>query len=251
MKLATHCYAVTGLYFVPPWNVNAGFVVGSQNTLIVDSGSNSVSAQTIYGYANSIKPENELLLINTEKHLDHIGGNGYFSEKGITIYGHSSINRNQNEFSIMLDDINLGISNTVRRNKREGTIGFNNTIIVNPDKKFDREFEIDLGGICVQVILTPGHTKSNISVFQESEKVVYCGDCILPEFIPNLEEGNVPEWKLWLESLTKIQSLDPEFVVPGHGNVIAGKPNIESEIERIRQIITTAIKNNRAPTTIL
>jgi glyoxylase-like metal-dependent hydrolase (beta-lactamase superfamily II) len=248
MKLTNNCYAVTGLYFVPPWNVNAGFVVGKQNTLIVDSGSNLVSAQTIYGYANSVRPENELLLINTEKHLDHIGGNGYFSEKGVSIYGHSSINRNQNEFSVMLDEINLGISNTVRRNNREEEIGFKNTIIVNPDKKFDHEFKIDLGGICVQVILTPGHTKSNISVFQESEKVIYCGDCILPEFIPNLEEGNIPEWKLWLESLIKIQSLDPEIVVPGHGNVIAGKPNIESEIERIKHIITTAIKNNRTPT---
>jgi glyoxylase-like metal-dependent hydrolase (beta-lactamase superfamily II) len=251
MKLTSNCYAVTGLYFVPPWNVNAGFVVGKQNTLIVDSGSNLVSAQTIYGYANSVKPENKLLLINTEEHFDHIGGNGYFSEKGVTIYGHSSMNRNQNEFSMMLDEINMGIPNTIRSNNREGLIAFKNTIIVNPDKKIDHEFKIDLGGICIQVILTPGHTKSNISVFQESEKVVYCGDCILPEFIPNLEEGNIPEWKLWLESLKRIQSLDPEIVVPGHGNVIMGKPNVEIEIERNERIIATAIRNNRAPTTIL
>ena len=138
MKLTNHCFAVTGLYYVLPWNVNAGFIVGEKNTLVIDSGSNYISAQTIYGYAKIARPENELILINTEQHLDHIGGNGYFSEKGIDIYGHSLINRSQNEFSLTLDAINSSITNIARRNNSEGLIAFKNTKIVNPDKKIDQ-----------------------------------------------------------------------------------------------------------------
>jgi glyoxylase-like metal-dependent hydrolase (beta-lactamase superfamily II) len=78
MKLTDHCYAVTGLGYYPPWIVNAGFIAGDSKTLIVDSGPNFLSAQTIYGYAQSVKPGNELILINTEKHLDHILGNSFF-----------------------------------------------------------------------------------------------------------------------------------------------------------------------------
>ncbi len=95
---------------------------------------------------------------------------------------------------------------------------------------------------------TPGHTTSNLSVFQKEEKVIYCGDCVLPEFIPNLEEGSIPEWKSWLESLKKINSLDIEAIVPGHGYVITGKANIKAELERMNSIIITAIRNNKPPT---
>ena len=97
--------------------------------------------------------------------------------------------------------------------------------------------------------MTPGHTKSNISVYQKDERVLYCGDCVLPEFIPNLEEGDIPEWQSWIESLERIQLLDIDIIVPGHGNVISGKENIKNEIERTRNIIADAIKNNRAPAT--
>ncbi len=67
MKLTENCYAVTGLYYETPWNVNAGFIVGGKKTLVIDSGSNAISAQTVYGYANIAGPGNELVLINTER----------------------------------------------------------------------------------------------------------------------------------------------------------------------------------------
>ncbi len=38
MKLSDRCYAVTGLGYSAPWSVNAGFVVGDDDTLVVDTG---------------------------------------------------------------------------------------------------------------------------------------------------------------------------------------------------------------------
>lgn len=83
MNISQHCFAITGLYFLPPWSVNAGFVVGSHTTLIIDTGSNRLSAQTIHGYAGALRPEKTLTVINTEKHLDHIGGNCFFHDRHI------------------------------------------------------------------------------------------------------------------------------------------------------------------------
>ncbi len=250
MKLTTNCYAITGLYYIPPWNVNAGFIVGNNKTLIIDAGSNYISAQTIYGYANIAKPDNEILLINTEKHLDHIGGNGFFFEKGIKIYGHDLINRNQNEFLSSIVGLNETIVQIYRKNKNEAHIAFENTKIVNPNHKFNKEFEIDLGEHEVQILLTPGHTKTNISVYCKKERIIYCGDCVLPVFIPNLEDGDKSDWQIWIESLERIKALDNEILVPGHGNVIFGKNKIYEEIERTKDIIVDAIKNDRAPTII-
>ena len=231
MKLSNHCFAITGLYFFPPWTVNAGFVTGTKKTLVIDSGSNIISAQTIFGYSTLLNPENELILINTEKHLDHIGGNSYFFEHGIDIYGHSSINRHQEEFNEIVKQENENISDSTRCNLLEGLIAFNQTKIVNPNIKIEENMNINLGEIDVEIRLTPGHTESNISVFIASEKIIYCGDCVLNKFIPNTDEANIDHW---LISLDEIEKCEPQILVPGHGNVIIGKGEINNEINRIR-----------------
>src|ERR1039457_2447157 len=91
MQISDHFYAVTGLGYVSPWCVNAGFVTGDEMTLVVDAGGNTLAAQTVHGYACAAKPGNKLRVINTEKHFDHIGGNGYFRELGIEVWGHAEI----------------------------------------------------------------------------------------------------------------------------------------------------------------
>src|SRR5450755_31912 len=73
MQLSSRCYAVTGLGYSAPWCVNAGFVTGDELTLVVDTGANRLAAQSIHGYASAARPGNQLRVINTEKHFDHIG----------------------------------------------------------------------------------------------------------------------------------------------------------------------------------
>src|SRR5690242_18330151 len=98
MRVSDSCYAVTGLGYSAPWFVNAGFVAGTDATLIVDTGANASAAATIYGYALAVRPGNQLVVVNTEKHFDHIGGNCIFRENGIGIWGHAKLNRTPDEF---------------------------------------------------------------------------------------------------------------------------------------------------------
>ena len=99
MRISPRCYAVTGLGYSAPWFVNAGFVVGNASTLIVDTGGNLQAGQTIHGYAVAARPSNELMVINTEKHFDHIGGNGYFRGLGVDVWGHYGVARTEAEFA--------------------------------------------------------------------------------------------------------------------------------------------------------
>ena len=98
MRLSNRCYAVTGLAYQLPWVVNAGFIVGDEETLIVDTGANALAAATIHGYAEAARPLNRLRVVNTEQHFDHIGGNGFFRELDIPIHGHAGIARTPAEF---------------------------------------------------------------------------------------------------------------------------------------------------------
>ena len=247
MKLTKSCYAVLGFGYSPPWVVNAGFIVGQSVTLIIDTGPNKISAQTLYGYAQSPKPDNKIIAVNTEKHLDHLGGNSFFRSMGIDIFGCDGINRSNDDLLVDLEEMNQSIQNEKRRALREEKIFFDGTEIVNPNKLVKSGDLFDLGNIRADLIFTPGHTSTNISIYMKEEKVLYTGDCIVGKYLPNLEAGNKDDWKKWLNSLDLISSLDLDFVVPGHGNVIVGS-EIKNEIQRIRIILQVAIEENKPPT---
>jgi glyoxylase-like metal-dependent hydrolase (beta-lactamase superfamily II) len=242
MKLTDSCYAILGLGCYPPWMVNAGFIVGDEKTLIIDSGPTYYAAQTILGYARNAKPDNEIIVINTEKHLDHIGGNSLFSEEGIKIYGHELIKRNNKDLISDMDYFNKCIVDVKRKAANEEQIFYEFTRIVNPEFHLKDGDKINLGlNKEVSVIFTPGHTLTNISILESEEKVLYCGDCIVSGFLPNLDDGIVEDWNEWIKSLEIISNLDLEYVIPGHGKVLIGT-DIQKEIFRIRKILEEAIE---------
>jgi glyoxylase-like metal-dependent hydrolase (beta-lactamase superfamily II) len=247
MKIALHCYALTGLAYIPPWMVNAGLVVGEETTLVVDTGATMQSARTIYGYAQAVRPQNRLLAMNTERHLDHLCGNSLFRDLGIDVYGHRDIARTEQEIAGEIEELNACIPNSVRRQHEEARICYAGTHISNPNKRIDQEMRLDLGNFPVQILLTPGHTTTNISLFVPADDVLYCGDCLVNTYLPNLEAGNPSLWQTWLRSLERIEELAPEIVVPGHGEVMRAA-GIRREVERTRQILTTAIHTGIAPT---
>ena len=123
MKIGDSCYAIQGLYFLPPpWSVNSGFIVGQDRTLIIDTGSNRYSAETILGYASAAGGNNRIEVINTEQHMDHIGGNCLFLEKGISIYGHRSIERHSDLIDEYREEFNNHVKNNIRKSFQEGQI---------------------------------------------------------------------------------------------------------------------------------
>jgi glyoxylase-like metal-dependent hydrolase (beta-lactamase superfamily II) len=246
MKVSSSCYAVLGLGYSPPWVVNSGFIVGSKSTMIIDAGPSYIAAQTIYGYAHNVRPQNKIFVINTEKHLDHIAGNCFFREKGIDVYGYEGINRSDAELKQDIDEWNNSILNKTRRAQHEEEIFFEKTHIVNPNKLVKENDMFDLGGVTAEILSTKGHTQTNISVYVKNEQVLFTGDCIVGKYIPNLGSGNVKDWNTWIDSLEMILQLDLKNVVPGHGNILAAE-EIKTEIERIKNLLSKAIESGMLP----
>jgi glyoxylase-like metal-dependent hydrolase (beta-lactamase superfamily II) len=247
MHLSQHCYALLGFSYEPPWAVNAGFIAGEGCTLIVDSGPHPMAAATILGYALAVRPANTLMVVNTERHFDHIGGNSYLSGQGAEIRSHALAVRTEAELASDLEDHNACVANAVRRTRREGKIPFAGMRIVAADHAMDADAELDLGILKAKVLMTPGHTPSNLCVFVPAESVLYCGDCVVSDYVPNLEGGSVEDWRLWLHALARIEALRPQVLVPGHGRVLRGR-EIAAEIERVRSILDQAIIAGVAPT---
>lgn len=247
MRLSDHCYAVTGLGYMSPWCVNAGFIVGDEMTLVVDTGGNTLAAQSIHGYACAARPGNKLRVINTEKHFDHIGGNGYFRELGIEVWGHVGIARTPDEFQAEIAEFNDAIPDPVRRARIEARAFFYKTDPVKPNCPIHSDTTFDLGVRKVEILLTPGHTPTNLSVWVAEDGVLYTGDCVIREYLPNLDAGCCEDWQLWLDSLDRIEQLKPGFVVGGHGPVSRGD-EIPAALDSVRKVLRESIARGFSPT---
>jgi glyoxylase-like metal-dependent hydrolase (beta-lactamase superfamily II) len=247
MRLSNRCYAVTGLGYVTPWCVNAGFVVGEEITLVVDTGGNRLAAQTLHGYASAARPANRLRVINTEKHFDHIGGNGFFRELGLDVWGHAGIARTPEEFQAEVNEFNATIPDPLRRARLEARAFFHGTNLANPNCSIHNDTTFDLGGCRVEILLTPGHTPTNVSVWVPEDGVLFTGDCLVREYLPNLDSGNSRDWQLWLESLDRLEALEPRSVVTGHGPVAQGE-EIPAALAAVRKVLRESIARGCSPT---
>jgi glyoxylase-like metal-dependent hydrolase (beta-lactamase superfamily II) len=247
MRLSPHCYAVTGLGYSPPWCVNAGFVAGDAETLVIDTGGNALAGQTVYGYATAVRPKNRIHVLNTEKHFDHIGGNAVFRAQGIDIWGHETLARTPADFQAEIAEFNDAIPNARRRAAGEASAFFHGTELTNPNRAVEAGLRFDLGNCIVEIIATPGHTVTNVSAWIPAEGVLYTGDCLIAEYIPNLDAGSPADWKIWLASIDRLEALKPEIVVMGHGPVARGS-HVRTVIEIVRRVLREAIALGRSPT---
>jgi cyclase len=84
-----------------------------------------------------------------------------------------------------------------------------------PDITFSQVMTLYLGKHSFHLMLVPGHTPSETAVYVPEERVVFTSDNVIMG-MPIMIDA-VPEQ--WLDSLRKLQTLDIDIVVPGHGPV--------------------------------
>ncbi len=84
-----------------------------------------------------------------------------------------------------------------------------------PDITFQHELHLHLGHRHLRILHTPGHTADSISIFVADEKVLIAGDTMMP--VPHIVSGDHEQFRA---SLTLLKSLEPSFIIQGHGDVL-------------------------------
>src|SRR5690349_18345773 len=64
---------------------NAGFVVGSNGVLVIDTFEEAAPAQGLLAEIRKVTDQPVRFVVNTHYHLDHTGGNAVFAKAGATI----------------------------------------------------------------------------------------------------------------------------------------------------------------------
>ncbi|NIQ40156.1 MAG: MBL fold metallo-hydrolase [Proteobacteria bacterium] len=229
-KVTRNVFAETGIR-----GCNPGYVVTSDGVAVIDTPQLPTHAVKMRQEAEKHGPIR--YLINTEHHVDHIFGNYFFRGAGVVI-SHAEVYK---DFMRVAPNLNpyAYAKEAIPTDDPEGASLFpdEETYFANPNKPtitFDENVTLNLGDHTLYLINTPGHSKGQIAVYIPEEKVLFTGDTIFNQCQTWFYEAD-PD--AWLISLKFIESLDVEFIIPGHGAVCT-KEYIPVQSAFIREWVT-------------
>lgn len=202
VKVSDHVWQIVG------WP-NIGIVVGSEATLVVDTGLGPRNGATVARVAKRLAPDNKLYLTTTHFHPEHAGGVAGFPEGTILIrpkVQQDEMDRHGLEMIHRFEGINP--------RWKEFLVGAS---LRAPDRTFDRELELDLGGGVKARLLWFGgaHTRGDELTFVLPDRTLISGDVVQNKVVPNIYgDGGTPS--SWIAVLDEVEKLGAEHVLPTH-----------------------------------
>ena len=104
---------------------------------------------------------------------------------------------------------------------------FGGVELVPPTRTFSGTLALDVGGRRVELIeVGPAHTQGDTLVWVPDARVLFAADVLFVGVTPVMWAGPVERW---VAALDRIEALDPEVVVPGHG-----PPSTLAEVRALR-----------------
>jgi len=184
---------------------NAGFVVGSNGVLVIDTFISVEPARALLAEIRKITSLPVRFVVNTHYHLDHTGGNAVFSEAGATIVAHKNLRA-------WLRTENLKFFRDPKPEQKAMV-----EALVLPDETYSDAVDIYLGSRHIQVRYMLGHTGGDSVVIVPEAGVVFAGDLVWQKHLPNLIDATTSDW---VKTLEKLLAEHPSATfVSGHGDV--------------------------------
>lgn len=203
---------------------NAGFVVGPDAVLVVDTFQDPVAATALLEAIGGITKQPVRYVVNTHYHLDHVAGNDVFAEAGAVILAQRNVRDWERTENLKF----FGDAPTAEQRQRVATLAL-------PSVTYRDGITIYLGDRPVVVRVRPGHTGGDSIVVIPDAAVVFTGDFFWNHSLPNLVDANTRDQVATNDLFLKDY---PEATfVPGHGDV--GKA---SDVRAFRDYLVTLRK---------
>ncbi len=200
-----------GVYAAISPESNAGFIIGDDAVLVVDSFFRPNTARALLSEIRKITPKPVRYLVNTHYHLDHVAGDQVFKDVGAIIVAHRNVRawiRPEN-LRMFGNGSNSALAQRIAQ-------------LPLPDLVTESPITIWLGARRVDVRPAEGHTGGDLVVSVPDAKVLFCGD-LLWRMPPNIVDGAVSKWIATDRSFEDLPEAASMVFVPGHGDVATVK----------------------------
>ena len=190
-------------------------------------------------------------ILLTQGHVDHVGGVDLLRQESTELVAHANNQAHQ------ADDARIGSFRAVRSGfafaeaiARAWTYIQENTgggvpaqSRPTPDITFDDRCDLELGGLRMELLWTPGgETTDSMVVWLPDHGVCFTGNLFSALFghFPNLVTVRGDRYREalgFVESLERVLALEPEMLLTGHHGPVAGRETIRDELTRLRNAV--------------
>jgi cyclase len=215
-----------------PFADNAGFIVGEDAVLVIDSHFNGKMGLQIIDAVRTVTDLPIRYLLNTNAFGDHVFGNYVFPADTRIIAHQSTID------SLSISTVE-GIAQTMRGTVNGDLSVFNGVKLRLPDIGFDTIWSVDLGDRIVEMHwFGAGMSPHDSIVYLPKEKIAWTANLIFGAgTIPWARSGGIADYR---DTLSKMaETISPNTIVPGHGKIVSGEA-IQNYLSYLDEIIEQA-----------
>ncbi len=199
-KIADNVYAETGFR-----GCNPGFVVTREGVVMIDTP--QLPKDAVKWRDEVAKHGPVRYLINTEPHGDHFSGNHFFEG---TVVAHEGTRD-----AILAASVEQ-FKERLRQMSPESLPLMEGFSYQPPAITLSQRLTLYVGDHTFQLIHVPGHTPFQVMVYIPEERVVFTSDNVFGKVQAWLHQALPYEW---LDSLKRIEELEADVLVPGHGSI--------------------------------
>ena len=208
---------------------NHGFVVTNEGVVMIDTPqfpSDAVKWREYIAGFGSV-----LYIINNEPHGDHVSGNYFF--KGTVVA------QEDTRTTVLSTPVKQYIDMVRQMEPSSASLveGYSHSA---PTVTFGDRMTIHTPKHTLEIVHMPGHTPSQTAVYVPEEKVLFTSDNVVRGTMPFITPQAKPFE--WIESLKRMQQLDINVLVPGHGGICDKSylGEMISDIERWIKVVSEA-----------
>ncbi|MCS5586763.1 MAG: MBL fold metallo-hydrolase [Gammaproteobacteria bacterium] len=189
-------------------NNNLSFIIADDAVVVFNAGGSYLLAQSIHDEIKKVTdlPVKYVVLENAQGHA--MLGSGYWKDQGSIIIAHEYASK-------IIKERKDDIYDRAHRRLRDKIY---NTRVVMPDQTFKSYLKLDVKGRNIELLhLGASHGPADIQLWMPDEKLLISGDSAFNvRLLPILDHTEI---KGWIETWDKIEALNADIIIPGHGGV--------------------------------
>ena len=190
-------------------------------------------------------------ILLTQGHVDHVGGVDLMREEGTQLVAHANNPAHQADdariASFRASRSAFAFADAIARAwkyiQEQAGAGIPTQSRPTPDITFEERHALDLGGVRMELIWTPGgETTDSMVIWLPEHGTCFTGNLFSALFghFPNLVTVRGDRYREalgFIESLETVLALEPELLLPGHHGPVVGKETIRQELTRLRDAV--------------
>ena len=206
-KLVDGVYVYVGKNF----NSNCGIVLTQEGVVLIDSGHNPTDSRAILAAVKKLTPLPVRYLIDTEPHPDHTTGHFVFSPPAIII-----AHQGATQSMLGREKVTPGRTEKMAASSPEMRAALEGYRLVPPQLEYRDKMTLNVGERTFELMyLKNVHSEADTAIWLPKERVLFAASGIVVDQINVFRPFvTIPDI---LAAAKMMKALNPQFVVPGHG----------------------------------